>query len=188
MDAVYVLGPAGHLGLDVRLCQLLLQGPDHPLDVLFPHLSLGAQELGYLPVDIGLDVLEGQILQPPLNFPDAKPVSERGVDVQGLLSDGDPALEPEGLERAHVMEAVGQLDEHHPHVLRHGDEHLSYAGGPGRAISGAGLLRCVPLRHRFRLSQLGHAVYQLGHLRSEAALKLRGRYPAVLNDIVQYGG
>ena len=43
---------------------------------------------------------------------------------------------------------------------------------PGRAISGAVLLRRVPLRHRFRLSQLGHAVYQLGHLRSEAGLKL----------------
>ena len=68
---------------------------------------------------------EGQVLELPADGLDAQAVGQRGVDLQGLLGLLDLLLLAQIAERAHVVQAVGQLDEDHPDVLGHGDDHLA---------------------------------------------------------------
>ena len=53
-----------------------------------------------------------------------EPVRERRVDLERLLRLLHLLLLAEVLDRAHVVEAVGELDEDDSHVLRHRDDHL----------------------------------------------------------------
>ncbi len=58
------------------------------------------------------------------------------------------------LDRAHIVQPVGQLDDDDPHILRHSQQHLS------------DVLR-LPLLTRgliADLPQLGHAVHQQGDI------------------------
>ncbi len=86
VDRVEVLGPARDLGLDPELIELLAQILAGLVDVA---LALGAL-LGHQPLDLvvlaGVERLEGQVLQLPLDRVDAEPVGDRGVDVERLAS------------------------------------------------------------------------------------------------------
>ena len=82
------------------------------------------------------------------------------------------------LERLHVVEPVGELDDHDPHVLGHGHEHLPDV---------LGLL----LLHRpgaSELAQLGDAVDEPRDLAPEALLDLGDGEVGVLGDVVQQRG
>ena len=68
----------------------------------------------------------------------------------------------EGGEGVHVVQAVGKLDEHHAHVVHHGQEHLAQALGF--------LILEVPAAHLAELAdltQLGHPIHQTGYLVAE---------------------
>src|SRR5690606_39629308 len=52
---------------------------------------------------------------------------ERGVDVGGLLRDAALVGRRHRVERAHVVDAIAQLDEQHPNVAAHGYEQLAEA-------------------------------------------------------------
>ena len=72
-----------------------------------------------------IEIAEAQIFQFAANFPHAQPVRDGSVNVQGLLCD---FLLPFGwkmLQGAHVVQTVGQLDEHHANVINHGQHHLA---------------------------------------------------------------
>ena len=75
------------------------------------------------------------------------------------------------------MEAVGQLDEDDPHVLRHGQEHLADV---------LGLLLLVA--QRAELGELGDPVDQPGDVRPEPLLEVAQVVFGVLRDVVQQGG
>jgi hypothetical protein len=55
----------------------------------------------------------------------AEPVRERRVDVERLLRLLDLLLLAEILDRPHVVQPVRELDEDHPDVLGHRDDHLA---------------------------------------------------------------
>ena len=74
---------------------------------------------------VGLDVLEREILELPLDLPDAQAVRERRVDVHRLPGDALLLLRRERRERAHVVEAVAELDDHDPQVVGHREQHLA---------------------------------------------------------------
>ena len=65
------------------------------------------------------------------------------------------------IERAHVVQAVGQLDQHDANVVRHRDDHLAEI---------LGLLFLAALERDLR--DLGHAVNQLRDLGAEVRLHL----------------
>src|SRR3546814_1301137 len=53
-------------------------------------------------------------------------LGERGVDLQRLPRDAPPLLRIlDCVERAHVVQAVAQLDQQHPDVLRHREHQLA---------------------------------------------------------------
>lgn len=130
-DAVDVLGPTAQLGAHPDGLQLAVEDLAHVADedlaLLAPALEPGLHGVVAVRVELG----EGQVLQLRLELPDAEPVGERRIDVQGLLADPPAPLLGVGSHGAHVVEAVGKLDEHHPDVLGHGHQHLPDVLGLG---------------------------------------------------------
>ena len=81
------------------------------------------------------------------------------------------------LERAHVVQAVGQLDEDHAHVADHGQQHL--ADVFGLAVFAVGELDLV---------DLGDALDDVRHLVAKAGLDLLAGGWGVFDGIVQQAG
>ena len=102
---------------------------------------------------------------------------QRRVDLHRLAGDALLLLRWQVLERAHVVEPVGELDDDDAHVLGHGHEHLSDV---------LGLL----LLHRPRtaeLAQLRDAVDQARDFAAKSLLDLGDREVGVLRNVVQQG-
>ena len=175
VDGVEVLGPAVDVVMNVLLVQLLGQlGDDHadvflPLGALLPHL------LHQVLVAHGVDVAQGEILQLLLDGVHAQAVGQRRVDLKGLPGDGYLPLRLLPLHGAHVVQPVGQLDEHHADVLAHGQDHLAQGFGLRLLLVG-----------EVQLVQLRHAVHQLSDLVAELlADHIQRDALAVLHRVVQ---
>ena len=137
-----------------------------------------ASMLDQLAVLLGLEVLEREVLELPLDLPDAEPMRQRRVDLHRLARDALLLLRRQGLERPHVVQPVGELDDHDADVLGHGHEHLPDV---------LGLL----LLHRpgaAELAQLRDAVDEARHLAAEALLDVGEREVGVLGDVVEQRG
>ena len=97
------------------------------------------------------------------------------VDLHRLVRDADLLVGWQGAQGAHVVQPIGELDDDHPHVLCHGQEHLP------------DVLRLLLLHGsgRSELGELGDSVDQARHLATEALLEVRDGDVGVLGDIVQ---
>jgi len=176
-DGVEGLGPAAHLRLDLLDPQALLQRLLDLRDRRFPLLPPRGDEIGHQPVVLRVEVLERQVVQLPLQPRDPQPVREHGVDLAGLRGDRVPAVRLERVERAHVVQAVGQLDQDDPDVLRHREEHL------------AEVLRLLRLGIAERdAADLRDAVDEQRDLRAELAPQpVEADRLVLLEDVVQQG-
>ena len=76
-----------------------------------------------------LEAFERQLLQLVPNLAHSKPVGDRGVDIESFLGDRDAPLFREMVERAHVVQAVGQLQQDDPDVIYHRQQHLAEVFG-----------------------------------------------------------
>ena len=121
--------------------------------------------------------LEGEVLELPLERVDAEPVRERRVDLERLLRLLDLLLLAEVLDRAEVVEAVGELDEDDAHVLGHRDDHLP-------VVLGLRLLAGLELDAR----QLRDAVDERGDLVAELLAQRVELDAGVLDDVVEERG
>ena len=72
-----------------------------------------------------VQVLEGQVFELAAQLTHAEAVRDGRVDVHRLLRDALALLGLEELERAHVVQAVGEFDEHDAHVVDHRQQHLA---------------------------------------------------------------
>ena len=130
-----------------------------------------------LPEGIGLQQLEGEILQLPLEAADAEPLARGGVDLPGLAGDALLLLGLERTECAHVVEAIGQLHQHHTDVAGHRQEHLAQ-------VLRLGFGSIVEMN----AAELGDPLHQLAHLSTEMLLDLIRRDVGVLDHVVQEAG
>ena len=176
-DAVDVLRPAVQVGLDAGGLEARLELGDRPVDERLAPLAPGVEELGELAEPRRLEDLEREVLELPLDLPDAQALGERRVDLEGLARDPELLLRRQAGERPHVVEAVGELDQDDADVLRHRQEHLP-------DVLGLLLLE----RDGRVLAELGHAVDELGDLRAEPLLDVRQRVLGVLGDVVEERG
>ncbi len=157
-------------------CQLALQDLAHITDELLPLHPAGAQlGLGGA-VGFRVQLGEGQVFELRLELPDAQAVGERRIDVEGLPADPPPPLLGVSLDGAHVVQAVGQLDEDDPDVLRHRHQHLA-------DVLGLGLLAAGDVDP----PQLGDALDQAGHLVAEIAADVVQGDLGVLDGVVEDG-
>ena len=144
---------------------------DHALAAQRVHL------IGELLVGEGVGVAEGQVFQFAAQLAHAQAVGQRRVDVQRLLGDLLPLLGDQVLQSAHVVQAVGQLDDDDADVGDHGQQHL--ADVLGLVLLAVGKLDLV---------QLGDAFDDVRHLLAEALLDLFGGHIGVFDGVVQQAG
>jgi hypothetical protein len=100
--------------------------------------------------------------------------SEGSVNLERLARDSLLRARRHELERAHVVEAVGELHEQHANVSRHRDEHLSKA-----------LRLAILSRREVHLSELGHPVDQKRHLLTEDGFDVGHVRFTILDDVVE---
>ncbi len=104
-------------------------------------------------------------------------MGDRRVDLERLARLLELLLLGQRLERAHVVQAIGELDQDDAHVARHRDDHLAVVLG----------LRLVARGERDP-GQLRDAVDEARDLLAEALVDLRERRGRVLDGVVQERG
>ncbi len=104
-------------------------------------------------------------------------MSDGGVNFQRLFGDLVLPLRREKLQGAHIVQAIGQFDEHHADVIHHGQHHLAH-------VFGLRLLR----RGEVDLADLGDALDDVGDLLAELSLDLFDGYGGVFYRVVQQAG
>ncbi len=153
---------------------------EHDRGLVHVLLAVGAA-LGDHRLDLGvlagMERLEGEVLELPLDLVDAEPVRERRVDLEGLARLLDLLLAPEVLERAHVVQAVGELDQDDPDVVGHRDDHLP-------VVLGLRVLAALELDPR----QLRDALDEVRDLVAELRSDGIGADVGVLDDVVEERG
>ena len=70
-------------------------------------------------------MLEREILQLAAKFSHAQAMRNRRVDVHRLLRDPRALFGVQVFQRAHIVQAIGQLHQHHAHVVNHRQQHLA---------------------------------------------------------------
>ena len=123
---------------------------------------------------LGLQVAEREIFQLIADQAHAEAVGDGGVNVQGLARDSLLLCGLEIFERAHVVQAVGELHQHDADVVHHGQNHLA------NVLGLAGFRR-----HHVQTADLGDAFDQVRDLRAEAFFDARDGKLGVLNDVVE---
>ena len=123
-------------------------------------------------------ILKGEVFEVLLDPADAEAVGEGRVDVERLLRDALLLLRDHVLQSAHVVRAVGQLDENHANVARHGDDHLAEVFGLLLFLGDVG----------GQLGELGDAVDELGHLGAEQVGDVIHCRQRVFDRVVQQAG
>ena len=118
--------------------------------------------------------LEREILELPLERVDTEPVCERRVHLERLACLLHLLLLAEVLDRAQVVEPVGELDQDHAHVLGHRHDQLA-------VVLGLGVLPALELD----AGQLRDALDERRDLVAELGAQLLDLDPGVLDDVVQ---
>ena len=177
-DAVIVLGAAGDLAFDAGLLHRLAYAVDMLVDEAGAFrffLSQVGLELGH---PFRLQHLDGQILQLALNAENAQTVGQGRVDGQGLF--GDLLLPQHGVvggDGAHIVQAVGQLDQDDADVAGHGHQHAAQ-------VLSLGLVAVAELQ----LAQLGHALHQHQRVGAEAFADDLLGHGGILHHVVEQTG
>ena len=130
-----------------------------------------------LPEGLGLQQLEGQILQLPLEPSNPEAIGQGGIDLAGFPGDALAFLLAQGTEGAHVVQAVRQLHQHHADVAGHGQEHLAQ-------VLRLGLGAVVEMN----AAEFGDALHQGPHLHPEMLLDLLRGDVGVLDHVVEEAG
>ena len=120
-------------------------------------------------------VLHAEVLQLALDRVEPQPVGQRCEEVDRLARDLDLLVHGHGAQRAHVVQAVGDLDENDAHVVREREEHLAEIFG---LLGGVGV---EDARH------LRQSVDHRGDFRAENAFHVLHGVFRVLHDVVQQG-
>ena len=168
------LGRPDSSAVDARLGKRLPEHLHRSRHVRLAGAAAALQLGGQTPVGVGVERLEAQVLELPLELPDAQALRERRVDLGRLACDALLLLDGQCAQGAHVVQPVGELDEHDADVLRHREEHLADV---------LGLLLLV--RPGAELGQLGDAVDEVRHLRAEALLDVRDVVLGVLRHVME---
>ena len=118
---------------------------------------------------------ERQVLELGAHALHAHAAGERGVDVERVLGDAGALGLRHVLEGAHVVQAVGELDQEHARVVGDREQELAEV---------LGLLRV--LGDEVELAELGQAVDEAADLLAERLVDVVARGLGVLDRVVQH--
>ena len=144
------------------------------IDELMPLLQLLMNVLDEKLIRFRFKVFETQVFQLALDLRNTQPARERRVDVQRFLRHFDLPLFGQKIQRTHIVQAVGKLDDDDTDILRHRDEDL------------AEVFRLLLFaRLEYDLVQLGDAGDEAEDLVAELAADVLLGDGRVLDDVVQ---
>ena len=123
-----------------------------------------------------LEIAERQILELPAHHAHSQAVRDRGVNVQSLPGDAPLLVRLQVLQRAHVVQAVGKLDQHDAHVRHHRQQHLADVLGLARFR-----------RRNIQPPDFRDARNQVGHFRPKALFNPRDGILGIFNGVVENG-
>ncbi|CAM5201013.1 hypothetical protein CDEF62S_01541 [Castellaniella defragrans] len=174
IDAVEGFFAARDFGVYARGWQCRPHRLGDARDYLAPVAAGGHHRLVENHIAIRVDRLEATVLQLAEQGIQAQAVSDRCVDVQRLSRHARAFFGAHVVERAHVVQAVGELDQNDAHVARHGQQHLA-----------EGFRLLFSLRRVFQTFELGQTVDDVGDFRSELFRQLLLGNVLVFDDVVQ---
>ena len=176
-DRIGFLGAA----IDIRFYPELVEFLAHVAGDLLHHIARFALERDEAAHDgvaaFGVEDPERQILKLVTHPLHAHPAGEGGVDIHRLARFLDLLFGAHGFDGAHVVQAVGELDENHPQVLRHGEEEL------------AEVFRLLRFgRRELEVGQLGDAIHKFRDVPPEAVGDFAVGGPGVFDRVVEKCG
>ena len=177
--AVHRLDASLQREVDMVFHQLVVYHAADALDEVQVLPVLFLNVLLHLRVADGVKVLQTEIFQLLLDLLHTEPVCKRSINLHGFQRGQTLFFLRLCVQRAHIVQAVTELDEDDTHVPRHGKQHLAQ-------VLNVRLLLVRHLKHH----HLGNTVHQRGNLRSEALgdfLRV-GLLAAVLHRVVKQGG
>ncbi len=136
--------------------------------------ALGGHLGDQVAIVVRLEELERQVLELGLDAGHAESMRQRGVDLASLEGDAAPPLRRQVLERAHVVEPVGELDDDDSRVFRDREEQFPVVLDL--------LLRARP---EGEARDLGESVYDAGDLAAELLGDVLRAHIGIFDDIVQ---
>ena len=201
VDRINMFGPPTDFHLDVVLSQQFDQVFLDGFDLAFAVRAPLGQLFGDLFVFLRVDVTKGQVFEFPLDLPDTQAIGERRKNVERFLRDALAFVLGHVAEGTHVVQAVCQLDEHHAHIVAHGEEGLAqglgnHVGAAARldrfhyldgfvrfAVTILGVL--VAAGNARQVGQLGDAVHQDGDGVAKIAAQVFEGDGSILNCVMQ---
>ncbi len=138
VDAVKMFGPAFDLSRNPHGRNLEGQFFRDLAQILFPIRPPLRQHTPQLIVGIGIQITKTQVFQLPLDPVDTQAGRQGGIDIQGLPGRCHLLVRLLEFHGPHIVEAVGQLDQDHPDVPGHGQEHLAEILGLHLLLGGIG--------------------------------------------------
>ena len=177
VDAEQGLFAAADLGFDARGGQGGAHGIGDLGDDLATIAARGQHGLVQHLVAVGVHRGKAQVLQFAEQQVKAQPVRDGRVDVQGLAGDAAALFGIDRVQRAHVVQPVGQLDEDDAHVARHRQQHFPEAFSLLFRLGG-----------EIQAVQLGQAIDQFRDFGAESFGQLVLGDALVFHHVVQQGG
>ena len=116
-------------------------------------------------VGLAIGIAEGQVFKLPLQVTNTQAMGQRGIDVEHFTRDALLVGIVGTLEHPHGDGAFGELDECHPHVIDHGDQHAANVHVRGHGLPQH--RRIASVRQVADRRHAQHAVEQAGHLPSK---------------------
>ena len=135
------------------------------------HLFLQPQER------FRLQIPERQILQFVAHVAHAQAMRDRRVNIQSLARNSLLLGILQIFKRAHVMQPVGQLHQHHAHVIHHGQKHLADVFDLPRFR-----------RHHVQPADFCDSLHQPRHFRTKPLFDPRERKFRVFHHVMQQRG
>ena len=177
VDAVKMLRTAADFRLDAGFCELSADLLHRVVDESLALPPFLLDVVDEVVVDFRLEITQAEILQFPFDAGDAEPVRERCIDLDGLAGDALLLLGRHIFQRAHVVQAVGELDHDDADILRHGEEHLAVRLElrffAGLVLDAAEFRDAVDKQRDLFAKHLGHLLF---------------RVDGILDHVVQQGG
>ena len=123
---------------------------------------------------LGIERRKTEVFELLAKFLHPQTVSKRRVDIESLLGDAALLVGRHASDSAHVVQAVGELDDEHAQISCHRDQHLAHGGG---------LLRLF--RVELQALELGNAIDNCGDIFAELLLYLGNGDLGVFDCVVQ---
>ena len=124
-----------------------------------------------------MQVLEAQILEFVIHRVEAQTIGDRRIDFQRFTRHAFLLGLRNGVERAHVVQAIGELDEDHAYIAGHREQHFA-------EVFGLRLFECRELQ----LIEFGNTVDELGDGLAVFFGDIGFGRGCVFDHIVQEGG